>query len=56
LWGLFLVISLNRVRAEETYHRAGKRDRISARIRCAYRRYSWVAASSFPPRRRRNNV
>jgi RNA polymerase sigma-70 factor (ECF subfamily) len=26
LWGLFLVIALNRIRAEETYQRAGKRD------------------------------
>lgn len=26
LWGLFLVIALNKVRAEEAYHRAGKRD------------------------------
>src|SRR5262245_31464940 len=26
LWGLFLVIALNRVRAEETYQRADKRD------------------------------
>jgi RNA polymerase sigma-70 factor (ECF subfamily) len=26
LWGLFLVISLNKIRAEETFHRAGKRD------------------------------
>jgi RNA polymerase sigma-70 factor (ECF subfamily) len=26
LWGLFLVIALNKIRAEETFHRAGKRD------------------------------
>jgi RNA polymerase sigma-70 factor, ECF subfamily len=26
LWGLFLVIALNRIRAEETFQRAGKRD------------------------------
>jgi RNA polymerase sigma-70 factor (ECF subfamily) len=26
LWGLFLVIALNRIRAAELYHRAGKRD------------------------------
>ncbi len=26
LWGLFLVIALNRLRAEETFQRAGKRD------------------------------
>jgi RNA polymerase sigma-70 factor (ECF subfamily) len=26
LWGLFLVIALNKIRAEEAYHRAGKRD------------------------------
>jgi RNA polymerase sigma-70 factor (ECF subfamily) len=26
LWNLFLVIALNRLRAEETYHRAAKRD------------------------------
>lgn len=26
LWGLFLVIALNRVRAAESFHRAGKRD------------------------------
>jgi RNA polymerase sigma-70 factor (ECF subfamily) len=26
LWGLFLVIALNRIRAAETFHRAGKRD------------------------------
>src|SRR5436190_6538766 len=26
LWGLFLVIALNRIRAAESFHRAGKRD------------------------------
>jgi RNA polymerase sigma factor (sigma-70 family) len=26
LWGLFLVIALNKIRAEEAFHRAGKRD------------------------------
>lgn len=26
LWGLLLVIALNKIRAEETFHRAGKRD------------------------------
>ncbi len=26
LWGLFLVIALNKIRAEEVFHRAGKRD------------------------------
>src|SRR5262245_10642032 len=26
LWGLLLVIALNKLRTEETYHRAGKRD------------------------------
>ncbi len=26
LWGLLLVITLNKIRTEETYHRAGKRD------------------------------
>jgi RNA polymerase sigma-70 factor (ECF subfamily) len=26
LWGLFLVIALNKIRAMETFHRAGKRD------------------------------
>ena len=26
LWGLFLVIALNRIRAAEAFHRAGKRD------------------------------
>lgn len=26
LWGLFLVIALNKIRAEESFHRAGKRD------------------------------
>jgi len=26
LWGLLLVIALNKIRTEETYHRAGKRD------------------------------
>src|SRR5262245_8710950 len=26
LWGLFLVIALNKIRAEETFHRAGRRD------------------------------
>src|SRR5262249_31937166 len=26
LWGLFLVIALNRIRSEESFHRAGKRD------------------------------
>jgi RNA polymerase sigma-70 factor (ECF subfamily) len=26
LWGLFLVIALNRIRSEETFQRAGKRD------------------------------
>jgi RNA polymerase sigma-70 factor (ECF subfamily) len=26
LWGLFLVITLNKIRAEESFHRAGKRD------------------------------
>jgi RNA polymerase sigma factor (sigma-70 family) len=26
LWGLFLVIALNKIRAEETFHRAAKRD------------------------------
>jgi RNA polymerase sigma-70 factor (ECF subfamily) len=26
LWGLLLVISLNKIRSEETHHRAGKRD------------------------------
>jgi RNA polymerase sigma-70 factor (ECF subfamily) len=31
LWGLFLVIALNKIRAEETFHRADKRDvRLSA--------------------------
>jgi RNA polymerase sigma-70 factor (ECF subfamily) len=31
LWGLLLVIALNKIRTEETFHRAGKRDvRISA--------------------------
>jgi RNA polymerase sigma-70 factor (ECF subfamily) len=31
LWGLFLVIALNKIRTEETFHRAGKRDvRLSA--------------------------
>src|SRR4051794_32382269 len=26
LWGLLLVIALNKIRTEETFHRAGKRD------------------------------
>ena len=31
LWGLLLVIALNKIRTEETFHRAGKRDvRLSA--------------------------
>jgi RNA polymerase sigma-70 factor (ECF subfamily) len=31
LWGLFLVIALNKIRSEESHHRAGKRDvRLSA--------------------------
>lgn len=33
LWGLFLVIALNKIRAEETFHRASKRDvRVTAEV------------------------
>ena len=57
LWGLLLVIALNKIRTEETFHRAAKRDvRLSDRRRpgrlcrppSERRRPSWRSASRTP--------